>query len=184
MVHVRTPSVANTRAITTVLMCLQARDGRHRKPLQPPTDRPRRRHDLHLAEAFEQRVILDEGEVPQPSAADDQQSNQQAHHRHGPEVAPRGRPGTGVADHTIEPRGPQVAPEQLEPRIRGQRHVREFQLQIPIDSGAQISSASSHVRWPFVDGLKGLVGTSLQPQRKAFFNFKLSTRPEFLSHQG
>jgi hypothetical protein len=32
---------------------LQARDRRHREPLQPATHGPRRGHDLHLAEAPE-----------------------------------------------------------------------------------------------------------------------------------
>jgi len=45
---------------------LQARDGRHREPLQPATHRARRRHDLDFAEAVKQRIVLDEGEVPQP----------------------------------------------------------------------------------------------------------------------
>jgi hypothetical protein len=51
---------------------LQGRDRRHRESLQPPTRGARRRHHLHFAEPLEQRIVLDEGEVPQPSATDHQ----------------------------------------------------------------------------------------------------------------
>jgi hypothetical protein len=65
--------------------------------------------------------------VSQPPAADDHQPDHQPHPRDRTEVAPAGRPGTGGADRRIEPRGPQVLPEQLEPGVRGERDVREFQ---------------------------------------------------------
>ena len=136
---------------------LQPCDGRHREPLQPPTHRARRRHHLDLAEALEQRVILDEGEMPQPPAAHEQQPHQHPHHRHRPEVTPGGHPGHGVADRRIEAGRAQVAAEQLEPGIRGQRDVGELELHISIDSGSQIGSASSHVRWPFVVEVEGWV---------------------------
>ncbi len=130
---------------------LQARDRRHREPLQPATHRARRRHDLHLAEALEQRIVLNIREVAQPPAPYYQQPDQQPHHRHDAEIPPPGQPRTGGPDGRIEPSRAQILPEQLQAGIRGERDVRELQLEIPIDSRAQIGSASSHVRWPFVD---------------------------------
>ena len=115
---------------------MQVGDGRHREPLPPPTHGARGGHDLYLAEAAEQRIILDEGEGAQPPAADDQQPDQQPHHGHRAEIPPAGRPGAGGADRRIEPGRAQVAPEQLKPGIRRERHIREFQLEIPIDSRA------------------------------------------------
>jgi hypothetical protein len=128
---------------------LQAGDGRHREALQPPTHGAGRRQNLDLAEALEHRIVLEIRQMPQSPTADDQQPGHQPHHRHGAEVAPAGRPGTRRANGRIEARRAQILPEQLEPGIRGERDVREFQLQIPIDSRPQIGSASSHVRWPF-----------------------------------
>jgi hypothetical protein len=132
---------------------LQQRDGRHRESLQPSTRGPRRGYHLDLTEPSEQRIILQKRQVSQPSAADDQQRDQHAHHGHGAEVAPPARPATRMAHRRVEPGAAQVAAQQLQPGIRRERHVRE--RQIPIDSGSQIGSASSHVRWPFVAGVKG-----------------------------
>jgi hypothetical protein len=117
---------------------LQGRDRRHRESLQPPTDGARRRQDLHFAEAAKQRIVLHEGEMPQPPAPDDQQPDHQADHRDGAEVAPARRPGPCGTDRRVEARRAQVLPEQLQTGIGRQRHVREFQLEIPIDSRAQI----------------------------------------------
>jgi hypothetical protein len=163
---------------------LEVADRRHRERLQPAAQGARRRHDAHFAEPAEHRLVLDEGQVPEPAAADHQQRDQQPDQRDGAEVAPGGRAGKRGAHHGIEAGRPQVPTEQLEPGVRREVHVREFQLQITIDSGSQIGSASSHVRWPFVDGVKGLVGTSLQPQRKAFFNSKASFALRTMTHQG
>jgi hypothetical protein len=70
----------------------EARDRRHRESVQPPTHGACRRHDLHLAEPLEQRVVLDEGEMPQASAPNQEQPDHQAHHRHGADVAPALKP--------------------------------------------------------------------------------------------
>ena len=159
---------------------LQVRDRRHREPLQPPTHRARRGHDLHLAEPAEQRIVLDEGEVAQPPA----RRRPAARSAVAPSPTAPKSPQPGVPAHAartvaLNPVAAQVPPEQLQPGVRRERDVREFQREIPIDSCPQIGSASSHVRWPFVDGRKGVA--PLQPQRKAFFNHKASTPPEFLA---
>ena len=134
---------------------LQRGDGPHREGLQPAAQCAGRRHQADLAEPTEHGIVLHEAHVAQATAAHHQQRDQQAHHCHRAEVAPRGRASKRGADHRIEARRPQVPAEQLEPGIRRERHVCEFQWQIPIDSGSQIGSASSPVRWPFVDGVKG-----------------------------
>lgn len=139
---------------------LQPLDAGHRERLQPAAERAGRRHDVDLAEPPEQGIVLNEGHVPQTPAAHDQQPDQQADHRHGPEVAPRGESGKRGAHDRIEARGPQIPAEQLQPGIRGERDVPEFQRQIPIDSCAQIGSASSHVWWPFVVAMEEWVAPS------------------------
>jgi hypothetical protein len=163
---------------------LQGRHRRHREPLQPPTDGARRRHDLHFAEAVKQRIVLHESEMPQPPAPNDQQPNQQADHRDGAEVAPPRRPGTRRADRGIEAGRSQVLSEQLQPGIRGKRDVGKVQLQIPIDSCLQIGSASSHVRWPFVDARRVGWHHSSTTTEGLFQLQSVDTPPEFLSHQG
>jgi hypothetical protein len=82
---------------------LQPLDGLHRELRQPAADRARRRQDLQLAEAAEQRVIRDVRDVVQAPAADHQQPNQQAHHRHDPEVAAEGPPRNAVRTMALKP---------------------------------------------------------------------------------
>jgi hypothetical protein len=92
--------------------------------------------------------------MPQPSAPEHDGGEQQANHRHLAEVAAQRRVGARVPDQLIEVRLSQIPAEQLQARVRRQRDVPEFQPEIPIDTGRQIESSSSHRQWPFVAGMK------------------------------
>ncbi len=162
---------------------LQAADRRHRKALQPPAHGARRRHDLHRAEALEQWVILQIREVAQPPAAHDQQADQHPHHRHHAKVAPPGRARTRRADRGIEAGRAQVLAQQLEPGIGGEGHVGKLELEIAIDSHAQIGSASSHVRWPFVVAIEDWVVPLFNHNGRPF-SIPNCGRGLSLSHQG
>jgi hypothetical protein len=129
---------------------LQALDGRHRELRQPAAHGPRRRQHLQLAEAPKQRVVRDVRHMVQSAPPDQQQSDEQAHHRHDAEVADQRRAPERRANHAVEPHPAQIALEQLQPGIRRELDVIELQRQIPIDTGRQIEFSSSHCRWPFV----------------------------------
>jgi hypothetical protein len=139
---------------------------------------------LDFAEALKQRIVLHEGEMPQPSAPDDQQPNQQADHRDGPEVSPAGRPGTRGTNRGVEARRAQVQPKQLQAGIRRERDVGKFQLKIPMDSRAQIGSASSHVRWPFVVATEEWVAPSFNHNGRPFSMAMRCFSLREMSHQG
>ena len=81
---------------------LQRRHRAHREPLQPAADGPSGRHDAQAGEPPNHDVILHEHQMPQPSAAHDQQRQQQADQRHQAEVAPGRRAGTGLPDQGVE----------------------------------------------------------------------------------
>ena len=83
-----------------------------------------------VAEPLEDRVVRDVGHVAQAPAADDDQPDQHPYHRDHPKVAPARQVGEGVTDQAIEVARAQVAPEQLQPGIRRQADVTEFQGQI------------------------------------------------------
>ena len=163
---------------------LQPPDRRHREVLQPATDGPGRRQVANSGEAAEQWIIRDIRDMPQAATAHDQQPEQQSHHRHEAVVAA----GRGAAKHLahqrVETRLAEIASEQLEPGVRGQRHVTERQRKIAIDTRRQIEFPLSHCQRPFRCGSGRLGRASFQSQRRAFFNFKLVGRLSFLSHQG
>ena len=76
-------------------------------------------------------------------------------------------PSPRLAHLSVEVDAPHVAREQLQPRVRREGDVIEFQRKIPIDTGAQIGSSSSHVWWPFVGGRNGWVTPPFDQRRRS-----------------
>ena len=68
--------------------------------------------------------------------------------------------------------------------MRGERDVREFQLEIHIDSREEIGSAVSHVRWPFVGAMKSWVVPLFNHSGRPFLVSFPADSLELLSHQG
>ena len=161
---------------------LQPVDRGHGEGLQPATHRARRRQDLHLTEAPDQRIIVEEGEVPQPPAAHHEQPDHQAHHRRRAEVAPAAGAGERLTNHGVEAGRAQVAAEQLQPGIRGECDIGELQGQIAIDTRGQIGSSSSHGRWPFVVGRTGWITPPFNHNGRPFSMTNCRARPGEMSH--
>ena len=161
---------------------LQAADGRHREVGQPPTQRPRGRHHADPREALEDRVVRHVRQMAQAAAADDHQPDHQPHHRDDPEVAPPRAAGPRLAHLSVEVDAPHVAREQLQPRVRREGDVIEFQRKIPIDTGAQIGSSSSHVWWPFVGGRNGWVTPPFNHNGRPFSITKCHSWLNGMSH--
>ena len=161
---------------------LQSVDRGHGEGLQPATHRARRRQDLHLAEALDQRIVVEEGEVPQPPAAHHEQPDHQSHQRGHAEVTPAPGADKRLADHRVEASRAQVAAEQLQPCIRGESDVGELQGHIAIDTRGQIGSSSSHGRWPFVVGMRSGFAPSSNHNGRPFSITKCRVCPEEISH--
>ena len=147
---------------------LQPLDGRHRELGQPATHGARRRQDLQPAEALKQRVIRDILHVLYAPAPDDQQPDQQAHHRHDAKVASHTSASERRTDHGVQPHPPQIALEQFQPRIRRELDIVELKREIAIDTRMQIGVSSSHCQWPFVCGRGRLVALPFNHNERPF----------------
>src|SRR4029453_10287533 len=163
---------------------LQTTDRLHRKLPQPSAHRPCRWQMPQSAESLKERIILQICQMPQATTTDDDQANQKANYSNNAKIGPSSRPRKRFTYELIKLHRTQILAKQLQTGIRGQSDVSEFQLQISIDTSAQIGFSSSHFWWPFFEVEKDLVDTSFQPQRKAFFNFRMPKFSEKMSHQG
>ena len=116
---------------------------------QPTTEGTVARQDRESAEPMDDRVTDQMTDMPQPSRADHQHREHQAHHRDRREVSRRITSVQMAPQPLRELEALQELAHQLQSRERGQSVAGETQGEIPVDTGMQVSFSLSHGSWPF-----------------------------------
>jgi hypothetical protein len=137
--------------------------------LQPAAQSAISGKNAQTAEATHNRISLEEANVLETTPSNDEESDEEQHHRderkvpakaNGTEVAAKGFPESALAE---------VLANDLEAGVGGETRDTAFELKRTVDSEAEIALSSSHRKWPFVCGLDCLV-TSKNHGERPFCN--------------
>jgi hypothetical protein len=128
---------------------------------------------IKTTEPVDQGIAGDEGNMVEPTGADDEHADQQPDHGDDAEITPEINPGEVAAQQLVEPNAAKVADQQFQTSVRGEPSASKLDLKIGVDAAPKIGFSSSHNLWPFVVGLE-LCGNSFKPQREAFLQWERS----------
>ena len=133
------PGAPNGGSRQLRIQFLHPRQMMRAKLAQPSPHRARRRQPRQSAEALHDGIAFQIQEMAHPAAATDHQGQQQQHHRRDAEVGAWHVRIEIAAQLLHQPDGAHVAPQELQPGIRGQPRMAESELQICVDPAPQIS---------------------------------------------
>jgi hypothetical protein len=91
--------------------------------------------------------------MSEPPTSDEEENEEQASHRAEAVIPREGALSKGSAQEPIEPDLSEVAAEDLETRIGGERLRGELDPEIAVDSAAEKAFPLSHLEWAFLSGL-------------------------------